>query len=90
MTAPLYTPEEIWLRVFCAAIAGGSDAKRALQAADLAIPIYFARFHREEQADRADGQRTDQPCPLCGPWQPCIDSPACHDAQDKRTSGVTP
>lgn len=43
----LHDTEEIWLRVYCAAIAGGSDAKRALQAADLAVPIYTARFRRD-------------------------------------------
>ena len=35
---------EVWLRVYCAAISNGADAPAALSAADLAVPIYVARF----------------------------------------------
>ena len=40
---------EVWLRVYCAAISNGADAPAALSAADLAVPIYVARFQHEER-----------------------------------------
>lgn len=45
----LHDSSEIWLRVYCAAIAGGSDSTRALQAAEQAVPMYAARFRSAPQ-----------------------------------------